>query len=289
MARIPQFLLIFSFGLFPSVLSLPADRFIAQNSDVNLERLKSENLIGNAEELSGHFEGDIVLTEQQRNYIFGVETFNGLSNLTYRWLNDTVFYQFSPNHTQEQNDYIRKGLDQLESVSCLKFVERTDENDYVQLKAGSGGCYSFVGRRGDGPQVLNLAPYEPGVGCFRLGTIVHEFLHALGFFHMQSGHDRDEYVKIEWRHIISGLENNFFTYNTSIITDFNVPYDYDSIMHYPPYAFSKNGYATIVPHNITYIKTIGQRGYISKRDILKLNAMYECEPPTEVKQIYFEN
>lgn len=76
----------------------------------------------------------------------------------------------------------------------------------------------------------------------------HLSLTALGFFHMQSSLDRDEHLKIEWKHIIKGMESNFNKYNSSVVTDFGVKYDYNSIMHYGAYAFTKDGYATIVPH-----------------------------------------
>lgn len=117
---------------------------------------------------------------------------------------------------------------------------------------------------------------------------------------MQSGVDRDEHVKIEWNHIINGTQGNFNKYNSSVVTDFGIPYDYTSVMHYSAYAFTKDGYATIVPNvslnfysicfredthssdairklqNITYIKSIGQRQVLSREDILKLNEMYNC-------------
>lgn len=38
------------------------------------------------------------------------------------------------------------------------------------------------------------------------GTIVHELLHSLGFFHMQSHTKRDKYVKIVWDNILDGKE-----------------------------------------------------------------------------------
>lgn len=140
--------------------------------------------------------------------------------------------------------------------------------NYEYFQALDGGCYSHVGRQG-GVQELNLKKADPGSGCFRLATIMHEFLHgkinwikhismpdflnwiiclsALGFYHMQSAYDRDEYVTIVWDNISSGKENNFNKYNNSAITHFNTTYDYYSVMHYGPYGFSKNGNATIVP------------------------------------------
>lgn len=158
-------------------------------------------------------------------------------------------------------------------MSCVKFVQRTTEVDYVEVIGTNSGCWSYVGRLG-GMQQLNLTPYPVEEGCFRLATIMHEFLHALGFYHMQSTHDRDDYVTIMWNNIQSGTENNFDKYNTNVVTDFNVKYDYSSVMHYGAYGFSINGEPTIVPHDPT--ANIGQRDGLSRKDIEKLNRMYEC-------------
>lgn len=70
---------------------------------------------------------------------------------------------------------------------------------------------------------------------------------ALGFYHMQSAYDRDDYVSIKWENMISGAEKNFRKYSPETITHFNGSYDYDSIMHYSAYGFSKNHKPTIVP------------------------------------------
>lgn len=45
----------------------------------------------------------------------------------------------------------------------------------------------------------------------------------------------------------SGREHNFNKYDNRTVTDYGIGYDYDSIMHYSSYAFSKNGEPTITP------------------------------------------
>lgn len=85
-------------------------------------------------------------------------------------------------------------------------------------------------------------------GCVHFGVIIHEVTHALGFFHMQSATERDDYVTIHWDNIQSGMEHNFDKYGTDTITNFGIQYDIGSIMHYDAYAFSSNGNPTITAH-----------------------------------------
>lgn len=125
-----------------------------------------------------------------------------------------------------------------------------------------------------GRQTLNLQDNPIGEGCFRLATIMHEFIHALGFYHMQSSHDRDDFVTVMWNNITPGKEHNFNKYDSKTVTDFGIEYDYNSVMHYSTNGFSKNGKATIIPKDPN--ASIGQRITMSRRDIEKLNRMYNC-------------
>jgi Astacin (Peptidase family M12A) len=83
-------------------------------------------------------------------------------------------------------------------------------------------------------------------GCVTNFITIHEFLHAIGFWHMQSASNRDNHVRILWENIMPGLEHNFDIVSDEFATDFGLPYDYRSIMHYPPWAFSINDQPTIV-------------------------------------------
>lgn len=219
-------------------------------------------------EFGDKFEGDIVLSAAQQDALLGR---TGLINTRYRWANNIVPYTLV-DQTDEQKAYIRESLTEMEAVLCLTFVERTTQTDYIRVTSSDSGCFSYIGRIG-GAQQLNLQSYAPGTGCFRKGTIMHEFIHALGFYHMQSATERDEYVRIVWENIQAGTENNFATYGADVISQFGVEYDYGSVMHYPAVSFSTNGQPTIVALQETNA-VMGQRDGMSDKDIARIRGMY---------------
>ena len=60
-------------------------------------------------------------------------------------------------------------------------------------------CYSYIGETGGAKQDLSI-----GTGCKHKGIVIHEFMHALGFYHEQSRYDRDQYVRIDFSNILTG-------------------------------------------------------------------------------------
>jgi len=220
-------------------------------------------------EYGDFFEGDMDLNEDQLAVIFGDR--NAISNETYRWPNAIVPFRFSELHSDEQNAYILEAFRQIENVSCVKFRPWTNETDYVQIEAKDTGCHAAVGRQG-GEQNVNLK----NDGCFKQGVIIHEFLHALGFYDMQSASNRDTYVKINYKNI----ENKTSNFKRHESTDFGIPYDFGSIMHYKETAFSKDKTKlNTIEAKAGYEKeslAMGQRKRMSPSDILKLNLMYPC-------------
>ncbi|XP_053959228.1 seminal metalloprotease 1-like [Anastrepha ludens] len=221
---------------------------------------------------AGYFEGDIVLSPSQYN-----DMRNGLRSETRRWPNNTVYYKFHEGAFDEAHrNHVLRGIEILEAVSCIRFKEATEGQEYfVNITGLSGGCYSSVGWT-NSIRSVNLQVYPLDKGCFRLGTIVHEFLHTLGFYHMQSAPNRDDYVRIATENLISGTEHNFNKYEEDFIDDFDEEYDYGSVLHYSAYAFSANGAMTIVPLQEDGAAVMGQRRGLSKSDIVKLNIMYRC-------------
>lgn len=49
-----------------------------------------------------------------------------------------------------------------------------------------------------------------GQDCFQIGTVIHEFLHCLGFIHQHSSPERDEYITINYDNIDPGNKTNHF-------------------------------------------------------------------------------
>ncbi|XP_059620601.1 zinc metalloproteinase nas-7-like [Phlebotomus argentipes] len=228
------------------------------------------------EELGEHFEGDILLTDTQKQQIFDVmvDGRTGLLNPRYRWPGNILYYQYADEVTPTQREWIDFALANMTGETCLTFVPRTNnEPDYVRVTTSSSGCFSYVGRVG-GAQQLNLQNNDPGLGCFRFGTVVHEFIHALGFHHTQTAYNRNDYVIIKWENIQAGTEGNFALRDRTTSTMFGLDYDYDSVMHYGPTAFSINGEPTIIATQPGAV--FGQRNSMSEMDIQRLNRMYDC-------------
>lgn len=110
------------------------------------------------------------------------------------------------------------------------------------------------------------------------GMIIHEILHALGFYHQQSSPDRDNHVEIIWKNIKSGKKRNFCRYTNEHVTNFGLPYDFISIMHYRSGDFSQHrGQTTIKAKDEKgFGSLMGEMLELSRSDILKINKMYGC-------------
>lgn len=101
---------------------------------------------------------------------------------------------------------------------------------YIYFCNGSGND-SYVGRIG-GKQVLHLALYQP------MGVAAHEIGHAIGLYHEQCRHDRDNYVTVNYSNILPENKSNFDRVTRNYYNMGN--FDFSSIMLYSSYAFAKN-------------------------------------------------
>lgn len=164
------------------------------------------------------------------------------SSLSRRWPDGLVPYEIdsslSDANAPDTYEDIQEAIRHWADGTFIRLIPRTTESAYVRFTAVNS-CSSFIGHLG-GAQPINL--YANGACGF--GATVHEIGHAVGIFHEQSRLDRDTYVTINTANIEPGKEHNFNKYTAGDGLDVG-PYDYGSIMHYGPTAFSVNGMNTI--------------------------------------------
>ena len=76
--------------------------------------------------------------------------------------------------------------------------------------------------------------------------------------------------------MLTGSWSQFKKYGREKIVSLNIPYDYESVMHYSKRAFSKNQKITIETLDPSKQSLLGQRKGLSKYDIFQLNLLYKC-------------
>uniref|UniRef100_A0A673WT83 Metalloendopeptidase n=1 Tax=Salmo trutta TaxID=8032 RepID=A0A673WT83_SALTR len=176
-----------------------------------------------------------------------------------------VPYVIANHFSSREVAIIQRGLDSFAETTCIRFFQRQNERDYLSIENRSG-CYSYVGRQGNA-QTVSLARQ----GCLYHSTVQHELLHALGFNHEQTRSDRDNHIRVAWENIIDEYK---YAFEKIATLNQGTSYDYNSVMQYHRYAFSKNNHPTMVPFPDSNV-SFGEATQMSKNDIDRLNRLYE--------------
>ena len=153
----------------------------------------------------------------------------------------TVFYIIDPLSDPNAAPKINAAIGQFNSdfAGVIKWTLRTNQTVYVDINLNandhSGQCEAEEGYQ---PNFQQPQPMGGSTDC-TLATILHEMGHVVGLWHEQTRSDRDTYVSVNYNNIIKASRFNF-----DIIQD-NVqnltPYDYSSLMQYPPFVQTRTG------------------------------------------------
>lgn len=87
----------------------------------------------------------MVLNEEQSAIMLnGMHTMQNMpSKVIKKWPNNEVIYKFSNFHNYSEKKQIRTAMDVIESISCVKFIEQSNQNVYVQITV-SAECTLFI-------------------------------------------------------------------------------------------------------------------------------------------------
>ena len=210
---------------------------------------------------------------------------------------------------QETLDTIALALEHIEDATgVIKFIDRTDEQEYVYFSyevsfypdqfAEIFPMTTLSDVTSFNAVLINLQTYYANICASNLGkqtntstkiylgwcrakkykgAIIHEILHALGFWHEHSRPDRDNFIKIEWNNVLEGAERNLE--KAEEVNSLGSEYDYLSIMHYPGGAYAIDSSKPTIMNTTVMNKweTIGQRVKLSDRDVDQLRLLYQCK------------
>ncbi len=224
------------------------------------------------------WEGDIVLTEEQLTSGEGKGA--GINSFIRRWF-CTVYYKINSNQEYRRAS-ILAAIDHVKSSTSVDFAEWTDPEmkvqNYVEFVWDDSSNMSDLGMIG-GRQCIWLTDRAVK------GTIIHEIGHTIGLIHEHSRSDRDKYVKVLYNNIQPFpkdpyfLTNNFDTITTRYISP---NFDFESIMLYHSYAFSKGypNYPTILKKEGGFLNP--SQNSLTPADIELINEIYKTDTVKDI-------
>lgn len=263
---------------------LATDRATLAQEEEDAVQQQDSDEIGEENLGKDYFEGDMILTPDQNDFLSNIKKDDSvqqgskralIKDKMYLWPNAKVYYNFDKGVDRIGRRRARAAMRHWQRHTCLKFKrvkKPADDLGYINF-VFEGGCASRVGRGGDKAQKLTIG--SKALRC-KIGNIIHELGHAVGFFHEHSRPDRNKYVRVLKKNILPGYERNFYRFGKKWIDSKDVPYDYGSIMHYNRAFFSRFPVMldTLIP--LRHVD-IGQRRALSKFDILQANLLYQCD------------
>ncbi|KAF8354285.1 hypothetical protein PRIPAC_95908 [Pristionchus pacificus] len=186
--------------------------------------------------------------------------------------NSSLPPEYSLTSTQYQQ-VVKDAMAFWSSRTCVRFRQAmNNDNAFIIFNHNAAGCSSSVGRRKGGQYVNLEAPL-----CMTNSIITHELSHVFGTLHMQSRVDRDSYVQIDLTNVEQGMDHNF-AMEPSGFSTYGLPYEYGSIMHYFPYAFSIDPELPTIYAKADFLRYQGSMDgpQATFWDTQLINKMYKC-------------
>lgn len=195
------------------------------------------------------------------------------------WPNGVIPFEFDPNVSLTQQGVSMDAMMAIELTCDVRFVPHTTQGGYLYIQDDDENSSSDIGYTGQ-QVIIKMNSWHV------TGIVVHEFLHALGFWHEQVRADRDDFIQVVTGNLQPGstVARQFMIQPSGLLLG---PYDFLSIMHYGECAFSAccppgftcncgSGCETILalPAYAQFQTQMGQRDGLSALDVYSLRAAY---------------
>ncbi|XP_066929153.1 zinc metalloproteinase nas-13-like [Clytia hemisphaerica] len=192
-------------------------------------------------------------------------------------------YSFRSDYPNRLRPYVEKAIKSMnQHLRCgydvwVPYSNQAHRVEFIK----DGGCYSLLGKdTSEG----NKQPISIDDGCEAKHIVLHEMMHAMGFYHEQNRFDRDQFIKINWNNIQDGMASQFDKASNNNIFQTSVPYDYMSVMQYSLSSFSKNGQNTMTilknaqSAKLTAqdLRILGDVPDLSAEDLQEVRAYFNC-------------
>jgi len=183
---------------------------------------------------------------------------------TYKWTNGIYYYKIESSRRAQ----ILQAFEEIQNNSNVRFVERTNQSTYVTFKDDDSKNTSYSSHIGMETGVSMEIGLHSSQG---IGTIIHETMHSLGFYHEHTRPDRDQYVVIDLSKIPHpvGSKEYYSLASQYQVQPFSVAFgqlDFESIMMY--------GSSSILYSPSKPTGWVGQRSGLSQGDISGLAEVY---------------
>jgi hypothetical protein len=169
----------------------------------------------------------------------------GVADSVSLWPGGIVYYQIDSSSGDMTG--IMAAIDKFNAdfTGVIQWQEGTGTGTYVEIYLDPGdnsaaGDVNTIGYPLYPPAVVNLNCAGGTTNPCSLTTLLHEMGHVVGLYHEFTRTDRDSYVTVNYDNVIKGT----WPYDFAIQTQDQQllsPYDYASVMQYPPYVDTRNG------------------------------------------------
>lgn len=199
-------------------------------------------------------------------------------DLLSKWLTDIRYRNYK--NSCPDIDAMREAMNEWEEASsyAIRFKEIKD-NGWNRFSWGIGCNYHICisdncSDDGCGVSSVGAVPWafvHISPNCPEKGTCLHELGHTLTLEHEQCRPDRDCYINVHYDNVTCSGKVQFHKFLETSVTTYG-PFDFNSIMLYHSWAFSKNGEPTMTKKDGSTF--YAQRDHLSESDRLHICSIY---------------